>query len=199
LALGLNGTISDSLVLGTAAVTMGTLDVTAKTGFSQASVSGNGTLNLGSGKTFAVTDSLAPGFSSGTLNFTGNLAFAPATTTTMELAGNGGLAGTDSDYVNVTGTMTLGGLLAIVSYGGYDLTQTGSYNLFNAASFTGDFSAVNVAGNALSFASDRWSLTDNGVTYSFSETTGVLTVVPESRTTLIGTLGCLALLRRRKC
>ncbi|MEO7099386.1 MAG: autotransporter-associated beta strand repeat-containing protein, partial [Luteolibacter sp.] len=198
LALGLNGTDSDTLVLGVASSTQGTLDVTAKSAFSQANVSGSGTINIGSGKTVTVTNSLAPGFSPGTVNVTGDLALTASTSTTLELAGNGGVQGTDSDYVNVSGSMTLDGLLAITSYGGYDLTQTASYNLLDATSFTGDFDAVSVGGNALSFASDVWSGTSGSITYSFSETTGVLTVVPEPSALLLGGLGVLALLRRRR-
>lgn len=198
IALGLNGTISNDLVLGTSTPTVGSLDVTAKSSFSQANVSGNGTLNIGAGKTVTVTGALAPGFSPGTVNVTGNLALAASTSTSMEIGGSGGVAGTDSDYVNVTGSLTLDGLLAIVSYNGFDLTQTGTYNLFDAASFTGDFDSVSVGGNSLSFASDVWSGTYTGTTYSFSETTGVLTVVPEPRAALLGGLGLLALLRRRK-
>lgn len=198
IALGLNGTVSNDLVLGASTPTVGSLDVTAKSSFSQANVSGNGTLNIGAGKTVTVTGTLAPGFSPGTVNVTGNLALAASTSTTMEIGGSGGVAGTDSDYVNVTGTFTFDGLLAIVSYNGFDLTQDGSYNLFDAASFAGDFDGVSVGGNSLSFASNVWSGTYTGKTYSFSETTGVLTVVPEPRAALLGGLGLLALLRRRK-
>jgi fibronectin-binding autotransporter adhesin len=198
LALGLNGTISNTLVMGSSTPSVGTLDVTAKSSFTQANVSGNGTLNIGAGKVISVTGALSPGFSPGTINVTGDLTLTGSTTTTMELAGNGGVEGIDSDDINVSGTITLDGILSIVGFGGYDPTQNSTYNLFDAPTFAGDFDSVSVGGNALSFATDVWSGTFGLTSYSFSETTGVLTVVPEPAAALLGGIGMLALLRRRR-
>jgi autotransporter-associated beta strand protein len=43
-----------------------------------------------------------------------------------------------------------------------------------------------------------WTLEDSGTTWEFSESTGVLTVIPEPTTALLGGLGMLLLLRRRR-
>jgi autotransporter-associated beta strand protein len=198
LALGTSGTISSTLVLGTSGGGTGSLDVTSKSSFTQANVSGNGSLGIGAGKTINVTTSLASGFSTGTLSVIGNLALAGTTTTTMELAGLGGILGVDSDYVSVTGDFTLDGILSIVSYGGFNLAQEGTYNLFDASTFTGDFDSVFVGGLGLTRVNDLWNASSGGLDYSFNEATGVLAVVPEPGPALLGGLGLLVLLRRRR-
>ncbi|HEY8993094.1 MAG TPA: PEP-CTERM sorting domain-containing protein, partial [Lacunisphaera sp.] len=105
---------------------------------------------------------------------------------------------------NVTGgTLTFDGSLAIADFGGFDISgQTGTYNLFDMVAGAGDFDAVTVDGNALTFngGTDTWSATSGLVTYNFAEGTGVLSVavVPEPATALLGGLGLLGLLRRRR-
>lgn len=198
LALGASGTISSSLTLGTSAGGTGILDVTAKTSFTQADLSGNGTVNIGAGNTLKVSTTLEPGFSPGTLNITGDLTILGTATTTMELADSLGTIGVSSDFVGVTGLLTLGGDLKITSYSGYDLTQSSSYNLFDAANFTGDFSSVTVGSNTLTKSAELWSGTFSGASYQFSQTTGMLTVIPEPSSALLGGISLLALLRRRR-
>ncbi|MGL5019309.1 MAG: autotransporter-associated beta strand repeat-containing protein, partial [Luteolibacter sp.] len=198
LALGTLGTISNTLSLGTSTPTVASFDVTSKTAYTQANVSGNGTLNIGAGKTFTVSGNLGPGFSPGTINVTGDLGLTASTITTMELAGLGGVAGTDSDFVSVSGTIALDGMLIITGFNGFDITQASTYHLFDAASFTGDLDGVSVGGNALSFESDIWSGSFGATTYSFSENSGVLSVIPEPGAVLLGSMGMLALLRRRR-
>jgi MYXO-CTERM domain-containing protein len=114
------------------------------------------------------------------------------------------VAGTDFDYINVTGgTLTLDGTLAIVDFGGFDTSaQTGTYNLFDMVAGAGDFDTVTVDGNALTYSvgTDDWSATVGDATYNFAEGTGVLsvTVVPEPTAALLGGLSLLGLLRRRR-
>jgi MYXO-CTERM domain-containing protein len=66
----------------------------------------------------------------------------------------------------------------------------------------GDFDAVIVDGNALTYSvgTDDWSATVGDATYNFAEGNGVLsvTVVPEPTAALMGGLGLLGLLRRRR-
>jgi fibronectin-binding autotransporter adhesin len=169
-------------------------------------VNTGGTLN-GSG-TFsgavAVNGNLNPGNSPGSQTYAAGLTLGAATVTTMEIAGSGGVAGTDFDFINVTGgTMTNDGSLTIVDFGGYDISaQTGTYNLFDFLANTGDFDMVTVDGTSLTYnvGTDDWSATAGDASYNFAEGTGVLsvTVVPESTAALLGGLGLLGLLRRRR-
>jgi fibronectin-binding autotransporter adhesin len=195
LALGASGSITTSS--GVSLGTVGTFDVSATGGYTVNNLSGSGTV-FGA---LTVSTSLAIGNSPGTVFFNDGLTLTSGTTTTMELAGIGGVAGTDSDLASVIGTLTLDGALNIVSYNSYDTTLTAAYNLFDATiPITGDFDGVSVAGNALAFASDVWSGSFGGKDYTFSESTGILTVaaVPEPAAALLGSLGLLALLRRRR-
>jgi fibronectin-binding autotransporter adhesin len=169
-------------------------------------VNTGGTLN-GSGSfggAVTVDGNLNPGNSPGSQTFAAGLTLGAASVTTMEVAGLGGVAGTDFDFINVTGgTLTLDGSLAIVDFGGFDISaQTGTFNLFDLVAGAGDFDVVSVDGNSLTYSvgTDEWNSTVGDTTYNFAEGTGVLsvTVVPEPTAALLGGLGLLALLRRRR-
>jgi MYXO-CTERM domain-containing protein len=167
---------------------------------SGATLNGSGTFN----NAVTVNGALNPGNSPGSQTFAAGLTLGAASTTTMEIAGLGGVAGTDFDFINVTGgTMTNDGSLTIVDFGGFDLSaQTGTFNLFDFVAGAGDFDVVTVDGNALTYSvgTDDWSATVGEATYNFAEGTGVLsvTVVPEPTAALLGGLGLLGLLRRRR-
>jgi autotransporter-associated beta strand protein len=200
LALGTTGTISSNLVLGVSGGTTGTLDLTAKTStYTQAKVSGNGTINLAAGQTINISATLAPGFGPGQLTFNGNLSLASGTTTTMELAGTV-TPGSSYDNIISTGSLTLAGTLNIVAVGAYNINQPGTYSLFNAGSFSGDFTSVSVGGTALTLSNSLWGGTSGVTSYSLNDATGVLTVVPEPSglVSLIGGVGMLLGLRRRR-
>jgi len=198
LSLGASGTIASNLILGVSGGTSGTLDVTSKTSYSQANVSGNGTINIGSSKTVTVTGSLAPGFSTGQINVTGNLGLG--TSTTMEVAGTGGVAGTSFDYVNATGGLAYGGALTISNSGAFVVTaQNGSYNLFDFTSQSGSFGSVSVAGTALSQSGSTWTGHSGAALLTFDQSNGVLTVnVPEPATAGAMLLAGASLIRRRR-
>jgi fibronectin-binding autotransporter adhesin len=218
LALSSTGSLASTQIT---AASGATFDVSAVSGYTLGSgktLTNNGTVNgsftVASGATLngsgtfnnavTVNGALNPGNSPGTQTYGAGLTLGAASTTTMEIAGLGGVAGTDFDYINVTGgTLTFDGTLAIVDFGGFDISaQTGTYNLFDMVAGAGDFDAVIVDGNALTYSvgTDDWSATVGDATYNFAEGNGVLsvTVVPEPTAALMGGLGLLGLLRRRR-
>ncbi len=205
LILGANGTFSGSPVinLGTSA-SQGTLNVTAKSSFAfgtTQTVAGFGTINIGAGKTVTVNGNLSPGNSTGIVSVTGNLTLANTTTTTLELAGSGGVAGTSFDQINVSGALAYDGVLSITSFGGWDINTVATYNLLDSASYSGNFDSVSVGGFGLTFdAVKTWSGTNGGTTYSLALDTGVLSVVPEPATWVLLALSLTAVtvLRRRR-
>ncbi len=198
LVLDATGTIANSTTinLGTTG-SPGTLDLTAKSAFtfgSTQTVSGVGTINIGSGKTLTVDGAFSPGNSTGIVNVTGDLTFSGTTITTMEISGAGGVAGTDFDQINVSGIFTTGGTLNITSLGGFNPTAISSFQLFSSlTSIGGSFSTINFIGFG------------PGVTFDTSElnSTGLLnvTAIPELSTfaALAGlcVLGFVACRRRR--
>ena len=121
------------------------------------------------------------GLSGGTMNITGD--FTLGGTTTLEIAGNGGVAGTDFDRLAVSGTLTYGGHLNIVSYGSYNIDQLQSYGLMTFGSNAGSFTRVTVAGTTLSYNASlsQWEGVNAGFFYALNDAAGQLTVgaVPE--------------------
>ena len=185
----------------------GTLDLSANSSYafgSSQTVSGYGAINIGAGKTVTIQGTLAPGNSAGIITNTGNLTLDSTATIVMELAGSGGVAGTDYDQLQVSGTLTLGGALTITNFGGFSLATEGSYTLYTAGTKSGNFASVNVAGDTLTWnsGSNAWIGVYGGST-TYTLTDGVLTAaaVPEPSTLAMLGLGGLALaayrLRRR--
>lgn len=155
-----------------------------------------------------VNGTLAPGLSPGQMNFANTLGLNG--TTIMEIDGTSGAGVTGGhDFVNLTGA----GAAGVLTYGGtltLDMgvvfgTGTYSWNLFDMASTTGTLATITLAdqysGSLLDGDSNGiWDLTSGSNTWQFTESTGVLglTVIPEPRAALLGSLGMLALLRRRR-
>jgi autotransporter-associated beta strand protein len=210
-----NGTLtltgSNNDYAGGTTVTAGTLLVNgALTSSSNAvnvglsgTLGGNGTI---AGAT-TVNGNLTPGTSAGVLSFSSSLALMASSSTTMEITGTGMIRGTDYDGINVGSTLDLNGDLTldldtVFSAGIY------TFNLFNAVGSTsGDFESVALSGaygaEPMTFGSGVWSATtdvNGGETWSFSQSSGelTLTVIPEPRAALLGGLGLLMLLRRKR-
>jgi autotransporter-associated beta strand protein len=164
---------------------------------STATLGGSGT--IGGAVTVQAGGKLAPGTSPGQLTV-GSLTLAVDSTTQMEIGG--ATLGTGYDNVTVTtaGGLTYGGLLDIVSYGIYNVAaQSGSYELFTfTGGYAGDFGTVTVNGFALANTAGVWSGTNGGITYTFTDSTGVLQVVPEPAALALLLIGGVGLLRRRR-
>jgi fibronectin-binding autotransporter adhesin len=193
---------------GGTTVTAGTLLVNnttdSGTGTGDVTVANGGTLG-GSGIISGATSidgNLRPGTSPGVLSFTNSLALTATSTTTFEIDGTN--RGSQYDGVNVGTTLVLDG--ALVFDLGTTLLSNATFNLFDVTGGTsGDFVTVSLAGDmgAGSFdfdESDVWSLNQGGNTWTFTQSTGDLSfaVIPEPSSALLGGLGLLALLRRRR-
>jgi MYXO-CTERM domain-containing protein len=169
-----------------------------------ATLGGSGTVGAA-----IINGTLAPGNSPGTLAFTSTLGINGATV--MEIDGTAGAGVTNGhDFVNLTGAggsgvLTYGGALTldmgvIFSGGSY------SWNLFDFASETGTFATIALADQYSGSLLDAdlngvWDLASGNITWQFTQSTGALclVVVPEPNAAmLVGGLGMLALLRRRR-
>jgi autotransporter-associated beta strand protein len=167
---------------------------------SGATLGGNGTI----GGATTVNGSLKPGNSTGLLTV-GSLNLNPGASTTFEINGtNRGAVtnGYDALGVNTGGSIDLAGALNFEFSNLAAFAANTEFNLFDfTTTSTGDFDSVVSTGfyaGTWSKSGDVWSLTDEGQTLNFSEVTGNLVVVPEPRAALLGGLGLLALLRRRR-
>ncbi len=151
LALGSAGTFANSPMIrvGNAGSSGVVLDLTSKTsGFTFGSgqtVSGIGTINIGAGQTVTSAGIWAPGNSIGSNAVTGNLTLSGTSQFELGLAGTSLTSPGNADFTAVSGTLTLGGNLALIdnandnSLGSYG---AGSYRLFTAPTVSGTFASV---------------------------------------------------------
>jgi fibronectin-binding autotransporter adhesin len=163
-----NGNISTSLL------------TTVKTG---ASLGGNGTVGslvVNSNGTFSPGDS---GIES--INVVGNLTLESASISNFEI----NTAGEISDLAISSAVLTFGGTLNVTKVGG-SLIVGDTFNLFDWGTASGTFSAVNLPSLDSGLEWDQTSLYSTGQI--------AVTAVPESGAALLGGLGLLTLLRRRR-
>jgi autotransporter-associated beta strand protein len=124
---------------------------------------------------------------------------------TLALSSSGGLKfiiGADDVNNLITGTgpgsVILDGLFTF-DLAGASTTIGDSWNIVDIANLNESFgSNFAVFGFTPDGGGILWNGSANGASYQFSEGTGVLTVVPEPRAALLGGIGLLALLRRRR-
>ena len=205
LELAAGGSISNSS--GVALGTAGTFDVSAKGGYSVARLTGSGSV-VGA---LSVSTQLAIGNSPGTVNFSSDLTLGAASTYSYQVVGSSTVgvsytAGT-ADLGNITGSLTLtaGSILDLQQLGtytandkftlfGYTGTETGTFK-FGGASLADD--------TTFTAADGIWKINYNDTSAGLNGGTGTsfvtVTAVPEpSAASLVGGLGVLALLRRRR-
>ena len=187
--------------IGATSVSEGTLVVNGNISTSSLTTVQDGAALGGSGTTGALTidlgGTLTPGNSPGILNVNGD--YIQNGTLSLEL--NGTVAGSQHDQVNVSGSVTLSGLLTATA--GY--TPASNDLLFillndEADAVSGTFSGL-AQGDTVNFSGYDWQ-----ISYTADSTGGTflggndvaLMAIPEPRAALLGSLGLLALLRRRR-
>lgn len=193
---------------GSTSVNAGTLLINGNQSLATGNVSvaatgtlgGNGT--VGGAVTVANSGFLAPG------------TIADATTTLALNAKNLILSGADSKVaMDLTGTSAgefdrVTGISSFTLNGDLTVTLTGSYttenwDLFDFSSKTGNFDTITLAGSysgTLNRSGDTWTGSVGGQDWTFEQTTGLLSVVPEPSAALCTVAGIGALLmhfRRR--
>ena len=163
---------------------------------------GSGTLGA---ITLASGGTLAPGNSTGLLTTTGNVTFASGSTLAMEI--NGTTAGTGYDRLIVGGDVALGDAILSLSVGFAPTSQVDIFTLIlnnGINPVSGTFTGLANGGIITVGAQDyQISYFDDASTFGFELSGGndvSLLAVPEpgSVLTLLGGLGVLAGLRRRR-
>lgn len=179
---------SANAIAGSSQIIVGastTLDVSAVTwtlGSGQ-TLSGTGTVAGNA----AIAGDLAPGSSPGTLSISGNLDLTSTSDWLVELGGTGT---TEFDRVLVGGALTAGGLIKV--------SLVNSFNPANFSSFDiADFMSFTNSGYAFDFSA---APLDPGLSWDTSafSTSGKIAVIPEQSAALLGGVGALVLLRRRR-
>ena len=175
---------------GATRVTAGALVVNGNISTSTLTTVDSGATLMGAGTVGATTVNgiLAPGNSIGTISVLGTLDLNG--TSNFEIDPTTGLGlNRAADLASVTGAVSFGGILNVL-YGGdaANFTNGMTFNLFDATlGFSDAFTAVNLP-----------SLTGELTWRNDLATMGSITVVPEPGAALLGGLGFLALLRRRR-
>ncbi len=156
-------------------------------------LNGEGTF---SGGLVTVTGQHNPGNSPGTQTFNTGLAYNASTTVTMQITADGSLY----DQIIVNNGLNLGGATLNVSLDGFADYTTGFWDIDRFftlyvldAPATGDFGAVSLTGLGSDPLEGTWTSNWYGNDYR-----AVWTAIPEPTAALLGSLGMLLLLRRRR-
>ena len=201
---------STSSFSGATTVAGGTLVISGNISTSSLTTVNSGATLSGSGTVGAavINGTLAVGNSPGQMNFTNTVDLNGITVMEIDGTSGAGVAG-GHDFINLTGA----GAAGVLTYGGTLTLDIGtafgvgsySWNLFDFASETDTLATISLADQYAGSLLDGdlngiWDLTSGGNSWQFTESTGVLglTVIPEPSAALLGGLGVLALLRRRR-
>lgn len=171
----------------------GPVTVTAGTLGGNTTISGLVTLNAGA--------TLAPGNSIGTMSFSAGLTLDSSSTVRMDISNVNGSA----DQINVSGgQLTYAGNLVFDAVSMAGVTNN-TYTLFTGASTTGSWSSVALASGgspAFTDAAGIWTRNaGDGNVWTYNQSLGTLTVVPEPSTYALMGVGAAFILwriRRRK-
>jgi autotransporter-associated beta strand protein len=177
-----------NLYTGPTLINAGTLIVTGSAAGCSLTTFGAGATLAGTGTigTAQIAGTLAPGLSPGTLHVTGDLTLQTGSTLQMEI---GGLArGTEYDGLDITGGFTFGGTLQVSFTNSFSAVEGNTFNLFNSATTTGNFTSFILPDLSPGLAWDTSPLA----------TTGEIAVVPEPATCTILLAGLAACLRPRR-
>ena len=199
LALGASGTIDNTseVSLGT----VGTFDVSAKSGYAVGTLKGSGNVT----GALTVSTTLAIGNSPGTINFSSNLTLDALSTYEYELIGGASPSLGSADLGDIAGNLNIsaGSILDLVQLGAY--TANNKFTLFAYdGTLTGTFDGL-ADGATFTDAGGIWTIDYNDTSaganggVSASNTYVTITAIPEpNAAALLGGLGVLALLRRRR-
>ncbi|MEO5914397.1 MAG: autotransporter-associated beta strand repeat-containing protein [Luteolibacter sp.] len=204
IALTATGTIDATS--GVSLGTSGTFDVSSKggAGYTVSKLTGSGNV-VGS---LTVSTQLAIGNSPGTVNFGGNLTLGAASTVATDITSGAAPTIGSADLGNVAGnlTITAGSILDLVQLGTYTIGN--KFTLFGyTGTLAGNFQDVSNTvlndGDIFNDAGGAWVIDYNDVSPGANGGTGsnfvTITAVPEAGpAALLGGLGVLALLRRRR-
>ncbi|MEY3896141.1 MAG: hypothetical protein RLZZ214_1661 [Verrucomicrobiota bacterium] len=178
--------------LGNTAVTVAAVSGTARLGGD--AVIGSGTASL----TVAANGVLAPGNSPGTITVNGSTTLNSGSLFEYEYQGGGSSA----DLVDVNGTLTInsGALISLTDlFNSYN--EGDKFTLFAYDTLVGTFDAY-ADDTAYTINGGEWLINYNDETAGLNGGAGAsyitMTAVPEPAAALIGGLGLLALLRRRR-
>lgn len=198
LALGATGSINNtsSVSLGT----VGTFDVSAKSGgYTVGTLKGSGNVT----GALTVSTQLAIGNSPGTTNFSSNLTLGSSSTYLYDMTGGVSPGVGSADLGNVTGTLTIttGAILDLVELGTY--TVGNKFTLFGyTGGISGTFSGLADDTTFLDDLANTWMINYNDTSAGANDGTGTsfvtITAVPEPASVLIGAIGLIGLLRRRR-
>lgn len=198
LALNSTGSINNSS--GVSLGNSGTFDVSAKSGYTVAALTGAGNV-LGA---LTVSTTLAIGDSPGTTHFSSDLTLGSLATYTHELTGGSNTA----DLGNIAGNLTIstGAVLDLVQLGTY--TANDKFTLFSyTGTFSGLFKDVTSTtladGATFTDAGGIWMIDYNDTSAGLNGGTGTsfvtVTAVPEPNTAMLfGGLGWFLVFRRRR-
>jgi autotransporter-associated beta strand protein len=192
---------------GATTVSTGTLVVNGSISTSSLTTVATGATIGGSGTIGALTVSsggfINPGNSPGILNVSGN--YTQTGLYTAEITGL--TAGTEHDQINVTGTVDItgGSLTASFTAGTYAANDL-IFILLNdgADAITGTYSGLAQGATVTSYGGFNWNISyvaNSGGSPSFTGGNDIALMaeaIPEPKTALLGVLGLLLLLRRRR-